>query len=157
MAAADTRGFHRARSRKIGRAETHAVHARRCIGDRAHILDALRRLQNGMNEDRLAQTVSCFELRQELVEVIDIPCAFDLRQHDHVELIAHGCNDLDDVVEHPRRVQRIDAHPQSGQAERILFRHRDEARARRGLGIGGNSVFETPMNYICEKAARRDG
>ena len=42
------------------------------------------------------------ELGQQLVEVVDVPGTLDLGQHDHVELVAGGRHDLQDVVEHPR-------------------------------------------------------
>ena len=83
-----------------------------------------------------------FELRQQLVEIMDVPWAFDLRQHDDVELVADRADDLDDVVEHPGRIERVDARPQAGRAEVVRLRHGDEARARRLLGVGRDGVFE---------------
>ena len=47
------------------------------------------------------------ELGQQLVEVVDVPGALDLRQHDHVELVAGGGDDLDDVVEHPGQLRQL--------------------------------------------------
>ncbi len=51
------------------------------------------------------------ELGQQLVEIMDIPRALDLGQHDDVELIADGGDDLDDIIERPRRIERIDPGP----------------------------------------------
>ena len=142
MAAADTRRLHAARGRQIGRAQAHAVHARAGAGDGLHVLDALGRLQDGVDQDRLAQRVLGLELRQQLVEVVDVPGPFDLRQHDDVELGAGGRHDLQDVVERPGRVQRIDARPQARLAEVVRLRHGDETPPRSHLGVGGNGILE---------------
>ena len=53
MAAADARRLHAARGGEIGRPEAHAVHARAGGGDGVDVLDALGRLQDGMDQDRL--------------------------------------------------------------------------------------------------------
>src|SRR5713101_7611702 len=117
MSAADARGLHRARSSEIGRAEADAVHARRRRRDIGDIVDAFGGFQYGVDQDRLLDRVLCFELSKELVEIMDVPGAIDLWDHDHVELMSDGAYDLDHVVEHPRRVERIDARPQAGCAE----------------------------------------
>ena len=86
-------------------------------GDRLDVLDALGGLQNGVDQDRLADLVLGFELGQQLVEIVDVPRAFDLGQHDDVELFAGRGNDFENVIEHPGRVEAIDARPQAGCAE----------------------------------------
>ena len=117
MAAADAGRLHRARGREIGRPQAHAVHARGGGGDRLHVVDALRRLEDGVDQDRLFDLVARFELRQQLVEIVDVPGPLDLGQHDDVELVADGADDLDHVVERPGRIERVDARPQPGRAE----------------------------------------
>jgi hypothetical protein len=67
--------------------------------------------ENGVDEDRPLQGVPGFELGQQLIEVMDIPGAFDLRQHHHVEPVADGADDLHHIVERPGRIERIDARP----------------------------------------------
>ena len=62
----------------------------------------------------LLDAVPRFELRQQLVEIVDVPGALDLGQHDDVELVADRGDDLGDVVERPGRVERVDARPQAG-------------------------------------------
>ena len=52
-----------------------------------------------------------FELRQQLIEIVDVPWPIDLGQHDHVELVADGADDFGDVVECPRRIERVDTRP----------------------------------------------
>ena len=94
-------------------------------GDGVDVLDALGGLQDGMDEDRLLDPVPGLELRQQLVDVVDVPRPLDLRQHDDVELGADLGDDLDEVVERPGAVQRVDARPQPGAAER-----RSPSRAR---------------------------
>ena len=88
------------------------------------------------------------ELRQQLVEIVDVPGAFDLRQHDDVELVADRGDDLGDVVEHPGRVERVDPRPQAGGAEVGGLGHGDEARARRLLGVGRDRVLEIAEHHV---------
>ena len=71
------------------------MHARGGGGDRLDVVDALGRLENGVDQDRLLDRVLGLELGQELVEVVDVPRPLDLGQHDHVELVAGGRNDLE--------------------------------------------------------------
>ena len=52
-----------------------------------------------------------FELGEQLIEIMDVPRALDLRQHHDIELVADGGDNFTDVVEHPRRIERIDAGP----------------------------------------------
>ena len=118
------------------------------VGDRVDVVDAFRGFENGMDQDRLLDRVPCFELRQQLIEIMDVPGAFDLRQHDDVELVADGGDDLDNVVEHPRRIERVDARPQAGVAELAGLRHGDEAGARRLLGVGRNGIFEIAEHHV---------
>jgi len=46
-----------------------------------------RRSPNGVNEDRVFHAILRFKLSQQLIEIMDVPSAFDLRQHDDVELL----------------------------------------------------------------------
>ena len=148
MAAADARGLHRARGREVGRPERYAVHARRGGRDRLDVLDALGGLQDRVDQDRPGHLVARLELREELVEIVDVPRPLDLGQHHHVELVAGGRHDLRDVVERPRRVECIDPGPQPGRAEVVRARHLDEARARRLLGVGGNRVLQVAEHHV---------
>src|SRR5580658_5212268 len=79
---------------------------------------------------------------EQLVEVVDVPGALDLGQHDDIELVADGGDDLGDVVERPRRIERVDARPQSGRAVVVGAAHLDEAAPRRLLGVGRNGVLQ---------------
>ncbi len=142
MATADARRFHAAGGRKISRAEAHAVHARARRGDGFDVLHAFGGFKNGVDQDRFWQRVLGFELREELVQVVDVPRPFDLRQHDHVELAADGRHDLENVVERPGRVERIDARPQSRLAVVEGAGHGDEALPCRDLGVGRDGVLE---------------
>ena len=79
---------------------------------------------------------------------MDVPGALDLGQHDHIELVADGGDDLDDVVERPGRIERIDAGPQSGRAVVVRRAHLDEAAPRRFLGVGRNGVLQIAENDV---------
>jgi hypothetical protein len=83
-----------------------------------------------------------------LIEIMDVPGAFHLRQHDDVELLADRGDDLLNVVEHPGRVERVDARPQSGLAEIATLGHGDETRACCRFGVGGNGVLEIAEHHV---------
>jgi len=142
MAAADPCRLHRARGGEVGWAETDAVHARRSDRDRGDVVDALGGLQDGVNQDRLFHLVFCFELGEKLIEIMDVPGALDLRQHDDVELLPDRGDDLANVVEHPGRIERIDACPQSGLAEIARLRHFDEAVSCGLLSVGRDRILQ---------------
>ena len=102
MAAAHPRRLHRARGGEVGRPEADPVHARGGSGDRLDIVDAFGGLQDGVDENGFADAVFCFKLRQDLVEVMNVPSTFDLGQHDNIELVADRGDDFADIVQHPR-------------------------------------------------------
>ena len=148
MAAADARRLHGARGGEIGRAEAHAVHARGGGRDRLDIVDALRGFQDGVDQDRLLDLVARFELRQQLVEIMNVPGPIDLGQHDDVELVADRAHDLDHVVERPRRIERVDARPQTGRAVVDALGHLDEAFARGFLGLDRDGVLQIAQHHV---------
>ena len=88
------------------------------------------------------------ELGKQLVEVVDVPRPLHLGQHDDVELVARGGDDLAYVVQHPRAVEAVDARPQAGRAEVVLARHGNETRARGFLLVGGNGVLEVAQDDV---------
>ena len=49
----------------------------------------------------LPDRVLGLKLGEQLIEIVDVPCAFDLGQHDDVEFPADGGDDLANVVQHP--------------------------------------------------------
>ena len=57
------------------------------------------------------------ELGEEAVDVVDVLGPLDLRDHDHVELVADLGDGGGEVVERPRRVERVDPGPELGVAE----------------------------------------
>ena len=63
-------------------------------------------------------------------------------------LLPTARDDLGDVVEHPGRVERVDARPQPGRAEIDRLRHLDEARARGLLGVDRNRVLEIAEHHV---------
>ena len=111
MAAADAGGLHGAGSGEIGGTETDAVHARRSGGDRLDVVDAFGGFEDGVDEDRFFHRVLGLELGEQLVEIMDVPFALDLRQHHDIELAADGGDNLTNIIKHPRRIERIDPGP----------------------------------------------
>ena len=124
------------------------MHARAGAGNGLDVVDALGRLQNGVDQDRLREPVLGFELGQKLIEIVDVPRPLDLGQHDDVELGAGGRHDLQDVVERPGRIEGVDARPQAGGAVIVRVGHLDEAAPRRDLGVGGNGVLEVAQHHV---------
>ncbi len=146
--AADARRLHAARGCQIGRPKAHAMHAWRGSGDLLDVLDPFCSLQNGMDEDRLFNPVPCFELRQKLVEIVDIPHPLDLRQHDHIELVADRRHNLSHVIQRPRAVQAVDPRPEARRAEIVCLAQFDEPGPRRLLGIGRNGILQVAQHHI---------
>ena len=78
--------------------------------------------------------------------------SFDLGDHHHVEPVADLADDLDHVVQRPRRVERVDARPQA--CARKVRRHRnvaghvDEAAPRRDLVLDGDGVLEVAEDDV---------
>ena len=101
MAAADPRRLHRPRERAVGGSRGCAwACAARGTGDgRRRYCTPFGGLEDRVDEDRFFDAVLGFELRQKLIEIVDVPGAFDLRRHDDVELLPDGGDDLGDVVE----------------------------------------------------------
>ena len=101
-----------------------------------------------MHEDRLLQAGARFELGQQAVDVVDVLSALDLRHHDDVELVADLGDQGDEVVEHPRGVEAVDAGPQLGLAEVGLLRDVDEATAGGILVLGLDGVLEVAEDDV---------
>ena len=98
---------------------------------------------------RIAWTSSGFfeaglglELRQQPVDVVDVPRALDLGDHDHVELVADLGDELGEVVEHPGAVEAVDARPELRVAEVDLLADLDQPLARGDLAVGRDRVLE---------------
>src|SRR3954467_10270721 len=51
-------------------------------------------------------------LGEEAVDVVDVPRALDLRDHDDLEALADLGHERRDVVEGPRRFERVDPRPE---------------------------------------------
>ena len=79
---------------------------------------------------------------------MDVPRAFDLGNHDHVELVADLADERGEVVEDPRGLQRVDAGPQLGVAEVELLADLHEPGAGRFLIVGGDGVLEIAENDV---------
>ena len=88
MAAADARRLHAPRRGEVGRAEADALHARAGGADLLDVGDAERGLEDGVDEDRPLELVLGLELRQQAVDVVDVPRPLDLGDHDDLEPVA---------------------------------------------------------------------
>ncbi len=77
------------------------MHAGRGGGDRLDVVDALRRLEDRVDEDRLLQPVPRLEQRKILVDEMDVPVPLDLGDHHDVKLVADLADEPRHVVEEP--------------------------------------------------------
>ena len=124
------------------------MQTRRGGGDLGHVVDALRGLQNGVNQNRFLNGVARLQLGQVLVDEMNVPRPFDFRQHDDVELVADLADQSRHVVEKPRRIQSVYARPETRRAEISGARHRDQAFARRDLRFDRDRVFQIAENHV---------
>ena len=60
----------------------------------ATLFDAFGGFEDGVDQDRFFDAVLGFKLREKLIEIMDVPCAFDFRQHNDVELLPDRGDDL---------------------------------------------------------------
>ena len=89
-----------------------------------------------------------FQLRQQLIEIVNVPGPFDLWQHDHVDLVASLGHDLGHVIQHPGRIEAVDPRPQPRLSEVKFVRHRDEPGARLFLLANRDGVLQIAQNDI---------
>src|SRR3712207_6677087 len=73
MAAADPGRLHAPGGGKVRRPEAHAVEARGGAGDGVDVLHALGGFEDRVDEDRLPEARPSLELREKLVDVVDVP------------------------------------------------------------------------------------
>jgi hypothetical protein len=148
VAAADARRLHAPRRGQVGRPEAHALHARGGRRDLLEVRHAERGLEDRVDEQRLLEAGLRLELGEQAVDVVDVPRALDLRDHDHVELVADLGDERQQVVEHPRRVERVHAGPQLRVADVDLLADADQAGACGLLVVDGNRVLEVAEDDV---------
>ena len=95
-----------------------------------------------MHEDRLLDAGLGLELREQAIDVVDVPRTLDLRDHDDVEPVADLAHERREVVEHPRRLERVHARPQLGVAELDVAPDGHQAGARGLLAVDRHGVLE---------------
>jgi hypothetical protein len=95
-----------------------------------------------VHQDRLVQLGLGLELGEQAVDVVDVPRPLDLGDHDHIELVADLGDHLGQVVEHPRRLERVDPGPQLRLAELHLAADGDQPLPRGLLAVHRHGVLE---------------
>jgi hypothetical protein len=148
MAPADPRRLHPARRREVGRTEADALHAGRGGRDVLDVLHTLGRLEDGVQEDGLADAMLRFKKRQELIDEVNVPGPFDLRHHDHIELRSGRRHDLGQVVQRPGRVEGVHPDPKPGPAEIVRVRQGDEAPPRFELHVRRDRILEVAEHHV---------
>ena len=95
-----------------------------------------------MDEDRPLDPGTSFELGEQAVDVVNVPGAFDLGDHDDVDLVADLGDDLGEIVEDPGGLERVDPRPQLSVAELHLAPDPEQAFARGDLPVDGDGILE---------------
>ena len=90
------------------------------------------------------------ELREQPIDVVDVPGAFDLRDHDHVELVADLADDGRQVVEEPGAVEAVHPRPELGRPKsvsRAIFTSPSRAATLFSTSIA-SSRFASRMSHL---------
>jgi hypothetical protein len=130
------------------RREAHALDARAGAGDLLEVGHTLRGLEDRVHEDRAVEPGLGLELGEQAVDVVDVPRALDLGDHDHLELVADLHHQFGQVVQHPRRGELVHPRPQRGVAELHLASDLDQARPRRLLAVHRHGVLEVAQQDV---------
>ena len=101
-----------------------------------------------MDHQRSVEARLGLELGKQPVDVVDVPRPLDLRDHDHLELVADLGDELGEVVEHPGAVEAVDPRPELGVAEVGLLADPDQPFPRRDLAVDGDRVLEVPEQDV---------
>ena len=148
MAAAHPCRLHPPVGGQVGGPERQALHPGRGAADLLDVGHAPGRLEDGVEEDRALEPGLGLELGDQPVHVVDVLGPLDLGDHDDVELVADLGDGRDQVVEAPRRVQRVDPGPELGGAEVDRPADVDEPLAG-GLLVGGrHTVLEVGEQHV---------
>jgi hypothetical protein len=150
MATADPGGLHAAVGGQVGRAERQALHPGRRPADLLDAGHTLGRLEDGVHEDGPIEAGLGLELGEQPVDVVDVLGPLDLGDHDHVEGVVADLGDRrDEVVESPRRVERVHPGPELGVAELSHgLADLDQAGAGRLLVACGDAVLEVGEQHV---------
>src|SRR5262249_42215864 len=117
VSAAHARRLHAARRRQVGGTEADALQARAGRADLLDVGHTLGGLEDRVHEDGTIDAVLALELRQQTVDVVDVPGALDLRDHHDLEAVADGSHQGGDVVQAPRAVEAVHPRPERGAPE----------------------------------------
>jgi hypothetical protein len=117
-------------------------------GDLVDVLQALGLLDQHLKRDPLAQPERLLELGQQRVDPPDIARLADLRHDNHVERLAGGGDDLDDVPVGPAGVDAV--HPdRADRAAPVEIAQRPGRLPARLLPLGGRAgVLEVEEDQV---------
>jgi hypothetical protein len=146
--APDAGGLHAPIRGEVRRSEREALHPGRREADLLDVGDAAGGLEDGVQQDRPRQSGAGLELRDQAVGVVDVLGALDLREHDDVEHVPDLGDEGRQVVEHPRRVERVDPRPQLGLAHVDGLADLDQPVASRLLAVGLDRVLEVAQQDV---------
>ena len=142
VATADPRRLHPPGCGEVGRPEAHPLHPGARGRDLLQVDHAERGLEDRVDQQRRLQLRLRLELGQQAVDVVDVPGPLDLRDHDHLELVADLGDELGEVVEAPGTLELVHPGPELGVAEVDLPGDLDQALAGRDLPVDRDGVLE---------------
>ena len=149
VAAADAGGLHATVGGEVGGAERQALHAGRRRADLLDVGDAAGRLEDRVHEDRPVEPGLRLELGEEAVDVVDVLGPLDLRDHDHVELVA----DLGDRGDRGRRGPTASRASSPG-SRTACRRSRRSCRPRRSPARAASlSLAGTPSSRLARRTS----
>ena len=99
-------------------------------------------LENGVHEDRTIEAGPGLELREQAIDVVDVPRTLDLGHHHDLDLVADLLDDLRYVVQEVGRGELVDARPQRRVAELHLPADPEQPSARGLLLVERHGVLE---------------
>ena len=142
MATTDAGRLHPPVGGEVGGAERQPLHARRGGADRFDVGDPSRRLEDGVEQQRPVEAGSGFELGDQPVDIVDVLGPLDLGDHDHLDAVADLGDRGGQVVEDPRRVERVDPCPELGGGVIPRLGDLDQPGPRRLLLGCRDAIFE---------------
>jgi hypothetical protein len=124
------------------------VHAGASAGNRLQIDHTLGGFEQRMDQDRFLDVVFGFEQGQKLINKVNIPWAFNFRDHDYVEFISYRSDDFGDVVEHPWAVECIHPYPERGVAKIGIANDLDETGTGCFFSVYRNGIFKIAAENV---------
>lgn len=146
---ADDQGLHVDGGHEVGRAEDDGLGARRGLGDRVDVVEALRVLDLRLDADLAdLEAHRLLDLGEEEIEGDDLLGVLHLRQHDAVEVLPRALDDGHDVAVCPLGRPVVDPHDARLARPVALVEELDDGVPRLRLGERGAGVLQVEEDLV---------